>query len=148
MTKFDLNTLKSLCKSKFDHWRNATKTYTNSTHKIWKFWLPYLLLTAREILGFSSHMEDSLWERLWKGLKKIEEKAYKLRKEKNIHKINPKNSHDESEKLGKTHQTRIWEKPINRRFQLNIEKECSHWKHHLSFIYISMQEFVAPWCHV
>ena len=29
MTKFDLDTLKSLFKSKFDHWRKAAKTDTN-----------------------------------------------------------------------------------------------------------------------
>jgi len=29
MTKFDLDTLKSLCKSMFDHWRKAAKTDTN-----------------------------------------------------------------------------------------------------------------------
>ena len=29
MTKFDLDTLKSLCKSTFDHWRKAGKTDTN-----------------------------------------------------------------------------------------------------------------------
>ena len=29
MTKFDLNTLKPLCKSIFDHWRKAEKTNTN-----------------------------------------------------------------------------------------------------------------------
>jgi len=29
MTKFDLDTLKSLCKSTFDHWRKAAKTDTN-----------------------------------------------------------------------------------------------------------------------
>ena len=29
MTKFDLDTLKSLCKSIFDHWRKARKTDTN-----------------------------------------------------------------------------------------------------------------------
>jgi len=29
MTKFDLDTLKSLCKSMFDHWRKAAKTNTN-----------------------------------------------------------------------------------------------------------------------
>ena len=29
MTKFDLDTLKSLCKSMFDHWRKAAKTETN-----------------------------------------------------------------------------------------------------------------------
>jgi len=28
MTKFDLDTLKSLCKIMFDHWRKATKTDT------------------------------------------------------------------------------------------------------------------------
>ena len=30
MTKFDLDTSKSLCKSTFDHWRKAGKTDTNS----------------------------------------------------------------------------------------------------------------------
>ena len=30
MTKFDLDTLKSLFKSMFDHWRKATKTETNT----------------------------------------------------------------------------------------------------------------------
>ena len=29
MKKFDLDTLKSLCKSMFDHWRKAAKTDTN-----------------------------------------------------------------------------------------------------------------------
>ena len=29
MTKFDLDTSKSLCKSTFDHWRKAGKTDTN-----------------------------------------------------------------------------------------------------------------------
>ena len=29
MTKFDLNTSKSLCKSTFDHWRKVGKTDTN-----------------------------------------------------------------------------------------------------------------------
>ena len=29
MTKFDLNILKSLCKSMFDHWRKAGKIDTN-----------------------------------------------------------------------------------------------------------------------
>jgi len=29
MTKFDLDTSKSLCKSTFDHWRKARKTDTN-----------------------------------------------------------------------------------------------------------------------
>ena len=29
MTKFDLDTSKSLCKSIFDHWRKAGKTDTN-----------------------------------------------------------------------------------------------------------------------
>jgi len=30
MTKFDLDTLKPLCKSMFDHWRKAGKTDTNN----------------------------------------------------------------------------------------------------------------------
>ena len=30
MTKFDLDTLKSHCKSMFDHWRKAAKAHTNS----------------------------------------------------------------------------------------------------------------------
>jgi len=30
MTKFDLDTLKSLCKSMFDYWRKAAKTETNN----------------------------------------------------------------------------------------------------------------------
>ena len=29
MTKFDLDILKSLCKSMFDHWRKAAKADTN-----------------------------------------------------------------------------------------------------------------------
>ena len=29
MTKFDFDTLKSFCKSMFDHWRKASKTDTN-----------------------------------------------------------------------------------------------------------------------
>ena len=29
MMKFDINTLKSLCKSMFDHWRKAAKFDTN-----------------------------------------------------------------------------------------------------------------------
>jgi len=29
MTKFDLDTLKSLCESMFDHWRKASKIDTN-----------------------------------------------------------------------------------------------------------------------
>ena len=29
MTKFDLDTLKSLCKSMFDHWRKVAKADTN-----------------------------------------------------------------------------------------------------------------------
>ena len=33
MTKFDLDTSKSLCKSMFDHWRKAGKTNTNTTHQ-------------------------------------------------------------------------------------------------------------------
>lgn len=34
MTKFDLDTLKSLCKSIFDHWRKATKADTNKFERI------------------------------------------------------------------------------------------------------------------
>ena len=30
MTKFDLDTLRPLCKSIFDHWRKAGKTDTNT----------------------------------------------------------------------------------------------------------------------
>jgi len=33
MTKFDLDTLKSLCKSMFDHWRKAAKTNTNRSEE-------------------------------------------------------------------------------------------------------------------
>ena len=38
MTKFDLDTLKSLCKSMFDHWRKATKADTNNNHvhRVWE----------------------------------------------------------------------------------------------------------------
>ena len=37
MIKFDLDTLKSLCKSMFDHWRKAAKTDTNRIDKIVKY---------------------------------------------------------------------------------------------------------------
>ena len=33
MTKFDLDTLRSFCKSIFDHWRKAAKTDTNKIIK-------------------------------------------------------------------------------------------------------------------
>jgi len=37
MTKFDFDTLKSLCKSMFDHWRKAGKTDANSPNPEFQF---------------------------------------------------------------------------------------------------------------